>query len=152
FLLLLAVAGPHPDSMAQPLVAPLSPFAQMQAGPVPAITSPTTPAVSALAPSDTPLLATGPTTGSGLRHSTRAHVSAPSRKPPTSALDMPTPDETRHVADGETALLADALTRLHHEHDAVGALSILEGYPQRFPHGQLAGEVALVEAEALLKL
>ena len=56
------------------------------------------------------------------------------------------------MADGETAFLADALKRLHHEHDAVGALALLETYPQRFPRGQLAGEVALVEAEALLKL
>jgi hypothetical protein len=57
-----------------------------------------------------------------------------------------------HVADGETALLADALQRLNRDHDARGALELLETYPRRFPRGQLAGEVALVESEALLKL
>jgi hypothetical protein len=56
------------------------------------------------------------------------------------------------VADGETALLAGALHRLHREHDALGALAMLEAYPRRFPQGQLAGEVTLVEADALLKL
>jgi tetratricopeptide (TPR) repeat protein len=54
--------------------------------------------------------------------------------------------------DAEASLLATALQLLHQHDDARGALTVLAGHASRFPHGQLSGEVALVRAEALLKL
>ncbi len=54
--------------------------------------------------------------------------------------------------DAEATFLATALQLLHQHDDARGALTVLAGHASRFPHGQLTGEVALVRAEALLKL
>jgi hypothetical protein len=135
--LLLTMAGPHPDSRAfanmtpAPLAAPDS---------APQLPSPA-PILAAVPPDQPGPMIVPPVSpsSSGLASSHRA------RKPMEPKRD----DETE---DPESALLATALQRLHREHDASGALSLLEAYPRRFPRGQLAGEVALVEAEALLKL
>jgi len=56
------------------------------------------------------------------------------------------------IDDPETALLGKALTRLRHDHDPQGALTLLESYRREFPAGTLRPEAMLVRAESLARL
>jgi hypothetical protein len=145
-LLLLAIAGPHPDSSPFSLLSP-----------------------SARAATSTPMLTIGPLASPILSVPTSV-IAAPIPTPPNQAVAVSMPPRPRpprppshsqepktespalHPVDGETALLAAALHRLHREHDPSGTLALLSDYDQRFPRGELAAEVTLVQAEALLKL
>ncbi len=55
-------------------------------------------------------------------------------------------------AESESHLLAQALRKLRQEHDARGALELLDRYSQRFAGGRLAPEAALGRIEALMTL
>jgi tetratricopeptide (TPR) repeat protein len=136
-LVVLTVVGPHPDSRAR--VSAILPSVAASEAP---LQPPSPVPVAAALSLDRPNPPTAP-------------VEASARTRDVSSHHARRPIEPKHDAeaeDAESALLASALQRLHREHDASGTLLMLESYPSRFPHGQLAGEVALVEAEALLKL
>src|SRR5262249_11397782 len=68
-------------------------------------------------------------------------------KPPRPGGKPPADQE-----DAEVSLLAEALRRLHRDHDAAGALGLIAAYKVHFPHGDLAGEAVLIKAEALSRL
>lgn len=55
-------------------------------------------------------------------------------------------------AESESHLLGQALRKLRQEHDARGALALLDQYSQRFAGGRLAPEAALGRLEALMTL
>ena len=54
--------------------------------------------------------------------------------------------------ESDARLLAQALRKLRQEHDARGALALLDRYAQRFLAGRLAPEAALGRVEALMAL
>ena len=54
--------------------------------------------------------------------------------------------------ESDARLLAQALRKLRQEHDARGALDLLDRYSQRFLAGRLAPEAALGRVEALMTL
>jgi tetratricopeptide (TPR) repeat protein len=137
FVVALALAGPHPDSRT-PRRAPheaaiLSPPTVEQTPVAIAMIAPQgePPAIPVPMPTAVASAAISPA-----RHRRLAHSPRP-----------PDADD-----DAEANLLAQALQLLHRHHDTQGALSLLESHASRFPHGQLSGEVALVRAEALLRL
>ncbi len=52
----------------------------------------------------------------------------------------------------ESKLLAEAMTAMRKQHDAVRALRLLDEYRASFPQGTLAGEATVLRVEALLAL
>jgi hypothetical protein len=91
------------------------------------------------------------------RTTTRSPLPRPGRKeatrrapplPAPSAIAPPAPEPV----ESETRLLAHALRKLRQEHDAGGALQLLDRYAQRFAGGRLAPEAALGRVEALMML
>jgi hypothetical protein len=66
-------------------------------------------------------------------------------------VPSPVPVEPSPLAR-ESALLTDALKRLHQSHDPRGALALLDDYAHRFPAGALANEGRIARLDALLAL
>jgi hypothetical protein len=86
-------------------------------------------------------------------------TSAPSELAPPTA-PSPTPPSAREPAAAlsasdlavETSMLGEALTLLRRQHDASGALGVLDAYEARFPRGTLHREASVARVDALLLL